>query len=186
MNVSEFVFVNTCRYDVPENEIGIVIDKLAKACTIQFIASDVTLNLPYDHVQSFNIRKTGDQHPKKICNICHRLLDTEEFSINQSGKGDRVVRRPSCKDCRKVIDGVPLSSADRREWNKIKPEFVPFKCPICHKVTIAGLTSKIVLDHDHSNGQVRGWICDSCNTGTGRFKDDVRLLERAIRYLKKD
>ena len=60
-----------------------------------------------------------------------------------------------------------------------------FECPICKKRTIPGLTSKIVLDHNHSTGKVRGWICDSCNTGIGRFKDDTKLLEEAIKYLQK-
>lgn len=53
------------------------------------------------------------------------------------------------------------------------------------KKTIPGLTSKVVLDHDHKTGKGRAWICDSCNTGLGRFKDDIELLESAIQYLKK-
>jgi len=67
---------------------------------------------------------------------------------------------------------------------KNKPEFEFFNCPICHKTTIPGLTSKIVLDHNHKDGRIRGWICDSCNTGIGRFKDDIVLLENAIKFLK--
>jgi transcription elongation factor Elf1 len=58
-----------------------------------------------------------------------------------------------------------------------------FECPICGKRTIAGITSKVVLDHDHETGEARAWICDSCNTGIGRFKDDVALLQRAIKFL---
>ena len=53
------------------------------------------------------------------------------------------------------------------------------------KITIPGVTSKVVLDHDHNTGKPRAWICDSCNTGLGRFKDRVELLQNAIDYLKK-
>jgi len=74
----------------------------------------------------------------------------------------------------------------KKETNgkKNKPEFDFFNCPICHKTTIPGLTSKIVLDHNHKDGRIRGWICDSCNTGIGRFKDDIVLSENAIKFLK--
>ena len=40
------------------------------------------------------------------------------------------------------------------------------------------------LDHNHGTGQFRGFLCDSCNTGLGKFKDDPDLLERAISYLR--
>ena len=70
------------------------------------------------------------------------------------------------------------------EWNKNKPQYVPFECPICAKRTIAGVTSKVVLDHNHRNGEARGWVCDSCNTGIGRFKDDIELIKRAIKFIE--
>lgn len=105
---------------------------------------------------------------------------------NQNGKGDRTVRRPSCNDCRRVIDGVNMSAAEKRKWNKIKPNMEVFECPICHKRTIPGLTSKVVLDHNHKTGLGRGWICDSCNTGIGRFKDEIELLKSAINFLETD
>ena len=43
---------------------------------------------------------------------------------------------------------------------------------------------QIVLDHNHKTGEVRGYLCESCNTGIGRFDDDVTILKRAITYLE--
>jgi RNase P subunit RPR2 len=63
---------------------------------------------------------------------------------------------------------------------------VDFKCPICEKTTIPGLTSRVALNHDHKTGKITGYICDSCNTGLGRFKDDIVVLQRAIKYLESD
>jgi hypothetical protein len=40
------------------------------------------------------------------------------------------------------------------------------------------------LDHDHVTGAFRGFICDSCNTGMGKFRDNPDLMQRAIDYLK--
>ena len=57
-----------------------------------------------------------------------------------------------------------------------------FECPICLKISIVGIT-KIVLDHNHSTGEIRGYLCESCNTGIGRFKDDVNILKNGIEWL---
>lgn len=62
---------------------------------------------------------------------------------------------------------------------KIKPNMKIWTCPICKKTTIPGLTGKVVCDHNHKTGHPRAWICDSCNTGSGRFKDDITLLKNA-------
>ena len=40
------------------------------------------------------------------------------------------------------------------------------------------------VDHNHVTNQVRGLLCHHCNTGIGFFRDDPRLLARAIKYLK--
>ncbi len=168
---------------VKKNEIGIVQGELTDPCIIFFVTNSKSLVLPQTDFEVFDVFQTGDAFSKKVCNVCHRLLPTTEFSRNQNGVNNRIIRRPSCDDCRKIIDGISVSSADKRKWEQTRPEYEPFQCPICQKITIPGLTSKVVLDHDHSNGRIRGWICDSCNTGIGRFKDDISLLEKAIIYL---
>jgi RNase P subunit RPR2 len=129
-----------------------------------------------------DVEKYGDKFSEKICNICHTIKSVDEFQVNQNAKNNRKVRRPSCNSCRQNIDGKAMQ--DRTEWDSRKPHLVPFECPVCLKITIPGLTSKVVLHHDHQTGRIIGWICDSCNTGLGRFRDDPEVLLHAIWYLK--
>jgi hypothetical protein len=42
----------------------------------------------------------------------------------------------------------------------------------------------LAIDHCHKTGKMRKLLCKSCNTGLGFFKDDTKLLERAIIYLQ--
>lgn len=43
---------------------------------------------------------------------------------------------------------------------------------------------KLVVDHCHSSGVVRGLLCHNCNRALGLLKDSTRNLESAIRYLE--
>lgn len=39
------------------------------------------------------------------------------------------------------------------------------------------------VDHDHQTGKVRGLLCSNCNTGIGKFREDIAMLRRAVEYL---
>ncbi len=174
--------------DIPLESGGIVYKDdvgVIKAGTesIFFIRLWQNVTLSPDDYQIIDVTKTGDEYPKKICNICHKLLDTTLFARNQINIV-RPVRRPSCQECRKTLEGESPTPKEKQRWLKTKPHLEPFECPICGKRTIAGVTCRVDLDHNHRTGEIRGWICDSCNTGIGRFKDDIQLLKRAIKYVE--
>jgi len=42
---------------------------------------------------------------------------------------------------------------------------------------------RLGLDHCHSTGVFRGWLCSKCNAGLGFFGDNLAGLEKAIAYL---
>ncbi len=172
-------------YIIKENEIGIVEGKKGTTSSVQFANCPILIEIPNELLKSFVPQETGDQFSHKICNRCNRLLPIDNFQKNQNGKNNRTVRRPSCNECRNLIDGKNVPDAIRKKWEKKKPNMVIWECPICKKRTIPGITSKVVLDHNHKTGMPNAWICDSCNTGLGRFKDDISVMKEAIRYLKK-
>lgn len=43
---------------------------------------------------------------------------------------------------------------------------------------------KLVVDHDHKTGIVRGLLCHNCNRGIGLLQEDVTILKNAIEYLE--
>lgn len=61
------------------------------------------------------------------------------------------------------------------------------KCAICkadppknqHK-------TRLNIDHCHTNGNIRGLLCDCCNRALGLMRDNTELLQKAIEYLNKN
>ena len=165
------------------NSVGLVEHDDGKTVTVWLIGKNETWTVPAKDIRELDVLKTGDKFSKKICNVCHCLLPVSKFARNQNNKHG-IVRRPSCIMCRTDIDKRAPKSRQAKQQEKERPaKGSPFKCPICQKRSIAGITAKVVADHDHHTGNIRDFICDSCNTGLGRFKDDEDYLQNAISYL---
>ena len=59
------------------------------------------------------------------------------------------------------------------------------KCAICgFEFHDEGKSTRPHIDHCHDSGDVRGLLCNNCNTGLGQFKDNPSLLQSAIEYLQ--
>jgi hypothetical protein len=170
-----------------KNDVAYVLRKSGNSLYVLFLRENIEVTVDSKNVCSFDITKVGDRFDKKICDRCCKLLDTKlYFSDNRLKKNNVITKRPSCKDCRKKKDGVSIKSKDREVWESKRPKaYSLFTCPLCQKTTIVGL-SKVVLDHNHHTGKVRGFLCESCNTGIGRFDDDISLVKRAISWLAKE
>ena len=54
-------------------------------------------------------------------------------------------------------------------------------CGICLKACSTG--RRLVVDHDHETGRVRGLLCNSCNRAIGLLGDTADDLKRAYQYL---
>ena len=119
----------------------------------------------------------------KVCRDCKIEKPIDEFEKNQVGKDNRVVRRPTCKECRSVK--VKINTNEQKEYNKVKPKMGDtLTCPICNDSFVRQHKNDVVLDHSHTDGSVRGFLCGNCNTGLGRFKDNVDTLKKAIEWLE--
>lgn len=59
------------------------------------------------------------------------------------------------------------------------------KSPETAKSNVRVEIRRLAVDHCHTTGKVRALLCTTCNTSLGGFKDDPRLLQAAIEYLKR-
>jgi len=123
----------------------------------------------------------------KACKKC--LTTTRQVSDNR------------CVSCLK--DRTIQGNIKRREQNFMQAHGVSYaqrdqmfidqqgKCKICSREGHVDFVPKgdrmfdrLVVDHCHTTGKVRGLLCNGCNRGLGYFKDNPVFLLAAAQYLK--
>jgi hypothetical protein len=95
----------------------------------------------------------------------------------KSSSGKAAIKIWRAKNSEKLEAGR-RKSRGLPEPTRVKPE----KCECCGSPP--GNRS-LHLDHCHTTGVFRGWLCVQCNTGLGMFKENPELLARAICYLNR-
>lgn len=56
------------------------------------------------------------------------------------------------------------------------------KCPGCG-LTPEELGARLVVDHDHATGKIRGLLCVACNAALGQVRDNPVILASLVEYL---
>ena len=109
----------------------------------------------------------------RVCSDCKTNKPLEEFPNDRTRKhGKGYICKP-CSHVRNRTTKYGITHEQYKEMVLTTPH-----CPIC------GSDDPLVIDHDHSTSEVRGLICDSCNLGLGKFKDNIQSLKNAIAYLE--
>lgn len=142
----------------------------------------------------------------KLCGRCKNIKPISDFS----SRGPKCNHRPgsTCKECKRKYyyskrEHFIKQNQERRRKNpdnkkdydltrcfgigiKQYNELLTFqnnKCAICFEVNADG--RGLAVDHNHSNGKVRGLLCGKCNMALGRFNEDENLILRIVDYLRK-
>lgn len=119
------------------------------------------------------------------CVACNKWLNQEKYFQQSKGRYNTV-----CKNCINEYyrdDRLKrLYGLERGEYDKMYKQ-QDGKCAICGEEDSCnknGVTRTLSVDHCHNTGKIRGLLCNECNIGLGKFKDNRELLEKAIKYLK--
>lgn len=63
----------------------------------------------------------------------------------------------------------------------VQKEDIPYdSCMICTS------NKRIVIDHCHETGKVRGILCTNCNTVIAKLGDNKSGIQKALNYLKQN
>ena len=169
----------------PPYSLALVMEELSEELLVFMPGLDQHFIVDRNDTAGINVYETGKGHGRLICNRCFVLKHEDEFEVNQTDSKGNKTRRPSCKICRQDIDRRSIPSREKTQAKRLRPQKGSlFRCPICRKMGIVGVNVKVVADHDHYAGRWRSFLCDSCNTGLGRFKNGENYLLNAIAYLK--
>lgn len=62
------------------------------------------------------------------------------------------------------------------------------KCAVCREPEIVVRRDRggqrLVVDHCHSTGKIRGLLCTKCNSALGNMHDSTELLKKLLNYLE--
>lgn len=138
------------------------------------------------------------------CKICVRenrvnvYYRNQEENIRKAGEWKKA-NRTYCnewerKNRHKDIELTRDKEASRKKGLNLEKYYLmrdsqENKCLICkrheRRKNRASITARLCIDHCHTTGKIRGLLCHDCNTGIGKFEDNIELLQSAIDYLKK-
>ena len=108
----------------------------------------------------------------KTCRRCGDFYPSERFKITNRKLSGKIYYKSTCANC------IAEETSTTRALRKLHQP--PKECECCGRV------SWLFLDHCHSTGGFRGYLCQQCNVGLGNLGDNQAGLLRAIRYLSKD
>lgn len=127
-----------------------------------------------------------------VCNRCGCQLDKTNWHSSASKR-----RWLICKQCaRKRLNEYNQANPDKIFKKNMEKRYgityeeyslmlvnQNYVCAICGQEETSSSRINLSIDHDHKTNLIRGLLCTECNTGLGKFKDDINLLQKARDYL---
>jgi nitrate/TMAO reductase-like tetraheme cytochrome c subunit len=104
-----------------------------------------------------------------------RLRNKERLALYEKSRRLKVIIRSRNHSLKKLY-GITQSEYE------LLFESQNGECAICH-VHQNDLKVRLAVDHCHETNRIRGLLCRSCNTAIGHLRDDVNILQSAIKYL---
>lgn len=127
---------------------------------------------------------------KKQARRSHDLLMADPERVEKK----RKYARDYAKKYREVRRKTLRSARLQREYGITQQQYDVLLsrqggvCAICKETKASKRNGRVLplhVDHCHASGKLRGILCANCNTALGKFRDDIKLLLRAVAYLKR-
>ena len=125
--------------------------------------------------------KDGKQAACKLCKKAYAEANKERVALKRK---EKYLKEKNCP----VYQEKVYYRHIKWKYNLDKEVYVNMLskqdncCKICSK-SFKELDQRPAVDHCHTTGKIRGLLCDTCNRGLGYFKDNIKYIENAIRYL---
>lgn len=110
-------------------------------------------------------RKSNPEKVLEIARKSNAKVDRFEAALSSSR---RAAKAGGYEPCNASLEEIKVAFTGR--------------CVVCGVLELE-CGSKFHMDHNHENGEFRGWLCGSCNKGLGFFKDSEELLINALHHL---
>jgi hypothetical protein len=132
--------------------------------------------------QKLKRKKYYKEHKEEVLVRAKKYRDAVEITPQQREKNRKKARKYRFENKEKykgyVLErryGIGLEKYNEMLKNQDN------KCPICG--CFLEDTKNTHVDHCHETGTVRGILCRQCNLLLGHAKDDLNILQGAIKYL---
>ena len=145
--------------------------------------------------ESYRTDFEGETRECRTCSIVKGLdmFAPASYGYNKEGKSN-LRRGAICYAC--FAKSKMLRKKHTLDYPN--PKNTDYICPICCKnqeeLTTHGRYKSDDgddrghpwhLDHCHTTGNYRGWLCGTCNQALGKFNDSTECLQSAIEYLER-
>lgn len=129
--------------------------------------------------KKINKNRNPYNNNKKQCTVCKKwkIRSKENWYAINSNKDGLNFR---CKECEKKIKMISKYKITKKQHNYILKK-QKNRCKICGKKL-----ENPYIDHNHKTGEIRGLLCQNCNSGIGHLKDNPFILFNAIKYLEEN
>lgn len=117
------------------------------------------------------------EKPCRICNTPFSPNAPSELYCSESCKGEAATDKYLRRTYDISYDNYCQMYADQKGLCAICSG-EGFTMKGCHKL-------KLVVDHCHKTGKVRGLLCHNCNRALGLLQDDIQSIENAKAYLER-
>jgi hypothetical protein len=100
-----------------------------------------------------------------------------EFRVIPRKQTGRIYYESRCDHCRQTRCAARNQNLPPETYRSML-KAAGGKCAICEK------TAKLVLDHCHETGRVRGMLCGPCNQALAPLEKDPDVVQRMAEYLR--